>query len=78
MAYIIDNFDRFNSWDREHSVYITHINDCPIAIKEVEMEWGLPQIPPSTLCEDYKEIYYVYNTIDEAMDYIKLIKRLNQ
>jgi len=45
MAFIVDTYNRFDSWDRAHSVYEFEINGNWYAIKEVELEWGLPKLP---------------------------------
>jgi len=45
MAYIIERYNRFDTWDRSHSKYTFSVNGNWFAIKEVELEWGKPQIP---------------------------------
>ena len=45
MAYVIDTYNRWSKWDREHSVYVFSINENWYAIKEVELEWGFPILP---------------------------------
>jgi len=42
LAYIIGAYNKYDRWDREHSVYKFIVRDRWFAIKEVEMEWGLP------------------------------------
>ena len=44
MAFIIGTYNKYDPWDREHSVYRFEINGGWYAIKEVEIEWGLPQV----------------------------------
>ena len=44
MAYIIGTYDKYDIWDREHSVYKFKVNGNWYAIKEVEMEWGVPRV----------------------------------
>jgi hypothetical protein len=43
MAFIISTYNKYDIWDRTHSVYKFEVNGNWYAIKEVEMEWGLPQ-----------------------------------
>lgn len=45
MAFIVDTYNKFDSWDRAHSVYEFEINGNWYAIKEVELEWGMPKLP---------------------------------
>ena len=44
MAYIIDTYNKYDGWDREHSVYKFEMNGNWYAIKEVELELGVPQV----------------------------------
>ena len=44
MAFIIDSYNKYDIWDRAHSVFKFRINDNWYAIKSVELEWGLPQL----------------------------------
>jgi len=44
MAFIIDSYNKYDAWDRAHSLYKFEINGNWYAIKEVEMSWGLPQL----------------------------------
>ena len=44
MAYIIGTYNRYDTWDRAHSIYKFKINDSWYAVKEVEMVWGLPML----------------------------------
>ena len=45
MAYIIGAYNKWDSFDRAHSVYRFKINENWYAVKEIEMKWGLPQLP---------------------------------
>lgn len=45
MAFIIDTYSKFDRWDKEHAVHIFIVNDVWYAIKEVELEWGVPILP---------------------------------
>lgn len=77
MAYIIKSYNRYNKWDREHATYIFTINDIPYAIMRVEMEWGLPQIPSPMEYEDNLRSYYVYDSEEKAMEFVRLMRSLN-
>lgn len=69
-VYIIDPYDKF-TLDKIVSVF--KINNRWWAIKEVPLKWGIPQL---TKIEDDEYTYYhIYETIDEAREYVKQIKR---
>lgn len=35
MAYVIDVFDKYGKWDREHTIYRFRVNDREYGIKEI-------------------------------------------
>jgi len=45
LAYIIDTYNKYDKWDREHAIYVFEINEVEYAVKYVKMRWGLPQLP---------------------------------
>lgn len=76
MAFIIENYNRFDSWDRAHSKYVFEINGQWYAIKEVEMEWGLPQLQQKVDQDEYPESYRVYSEYKDALKFAQLMKEL--
>lgn len=74
MAYIIDTYNKFNKWDRDHSVYIFFLNENAYAIKEVQLEWGLPQIPMPIDYTPDLSLYQIYNTKEDALQFVKTMK----
>ena len=78
MAYIIDTYNEYSKWDRSHSVYTFTINEQMYAIKRVELQWGIPQLPSHIDREVDPTSYFIYNSREEALDYIKQIKSLNR
>lgn len=49
------------------------------AIKEVGLNWGVPQLP-MRVDEDREreaQFMHVYSTMEEAMEYVELLRRLN-
>jgi len=68
MAYIIDSYSKYDVWDRKHSVYKFEVNENWYAIKEVEMDWGLPLLPERMDEHGDKDrrIMHVYDTKEEA------------
>ena len=78
MAYIIDTYNRWDKWDQEHSKYVFCINKQWYAVKEVKLEWGLPQLPMRVQDrEPYLDMYHIYETYEDAMAFVFLIKSLN-
>ena len=77
MAFIIEKFDKYNAWDRMQSVYKFELNGQMYAIKEVELEWGKPQFPIDIERDREREQYFIYNTVEEAMEFVHRIKSLN-
>lgn len=77
MAYIIDRYDKYNEWDRIHSVYKFEINEQWYAVKEVILFWGQPQLPVSIEEEKNPETYSLYQTKEEAMEFVRRIRELN-
>ena len=76
MAFIIGTYNKYDSWDREHSKYRFEINGQWYAIKEVEMEWGLPRVGCRVDQEEYPEQYYVYSEYQDALKFAQMMKGL--
>ena len=77
MAYIIKSYNKYDRWDREHATHVFSINDVPYAIMRVDMEWGLPQVPSPMEYEDNLKLYQVYDTEEQAMEFVHLMHSLN-
>ena len=76
MAYIIGAYNKWDSFDRAHSVYRFKINENWYAVKEIEMKWGLPQLP-MRMEEQMPESYYIYEELEDAMAFARKIRSLN-
>lgn len=74
MAFIVDNYNKWSKWDREHSRYIFSRDKQWYAIKEVELEWGRPILPTYVDRDNHPEDYKVYGTYEEALEYVKTIR----
>lgn len=70
-VYIIDLYDKY-SQDKIISTF--KINGRWWAIKEVSLLWGKPQ--RAKIEDDEYLQFYLYETLDEAQEYVKKIKRL--
>lgn len=77
MAFIVDCYNRYDAWDREHAVYKFEINENWYAVKKVEMEWGVPHIGYRVDMEGRPELYHVYEKLKDAMEYVRQMKALN-
>ena len=77
MAYIIGSYNKWDQWDREHAKYTFEINGNWYAVKEVEMDLGVPKLPLRIDIEDNPEVYYVYDTKEDAMQFVRMMKKLN-
>lgn len=69
-VYIIDLYNKFSP-DKVISIF--QINGRWWAIKEVSLLWGEPQL---SQIDDEFAFYHLYNTIEEAQEYVKEIKQL--
>ena len=76
MAFIIDSYNKYDKWDREHSVYIFERNENWGAIKEVEVQDGLPILPDS-FYPIPPSVYKLYDNYEDALAFVHLIKNLN-
>ena len=77
MAFIIKLYNKYDRWDREHATYTFSINDVPYAVMRVGMEWGLPQVPSPLEYEENLSTYHVYDTEEQAMEFVRLMRSLN-
>ena len=69
-VFILDLYDKFSP-DKVISKF--RINDRWWAIKEVPLEWGKPQL---SKIEEDSIPYRIYETEDEARDYVRKIKKI--
>ena len=77
MAYIIDSYNQYSNFDRQHSRYQFEINGNWYAIKEVEMEWGLPKLDYRVDQDIDGKHYFIYDTYEDAMKFVFHMKSIN-
>ena len=77
MAYIIGTYNKFDTWDRAHSVYKFELNGQWYAIKEVEMAWGLPMLEFQVDRDDVPETYHIYERVEDAMEFVRKVRCAN-
>ena len=78
MAYIIGIYNKYDQWDRSHAVQKFEINEQMYAIYEVELVWGLPALKYQVDQEDVPEMYRLYETLEEAQEFVRCIKHFNR
>ena len=76
-AFIVDVYNRFDQFDREHTRYTFEVNGVMYGIKEVHIKWGRPKLPLRIGADTEKDPYHVYDTYEEAMEFVHTIKGLN-
>ena len=77
MAFIIGTYNKYDSWDRQHARYKFMINEQWYAIKEVELEWGKPVLPMRVDIDERYDDYFIYDTYENAMEFVRRIKMMN-
>ena len=76
-AFIIDTYDKYDSFDRDHARYTFEINGVSYAIKEVHMKWGRPKLPLRIGANKESEPYHIYDTYEDALNFVHTIKSIN-
>lgn len=78
MAFIIDTYDKYDSWDRQHARKIFEINGVIYAVKEVILFWGQPQLPLRVDRDTNPETYRLYPTLNDALEFVKYMRKMNK
>lgn len=77
-VFILDTYNP-HGIDKDSVRYVISINDRQWAIKEVELDWGLPKLNrPIGEEEPDLHVFQLFNTLDEAIAAAKYIKILNR
>ena len=76
-AFIIDTYNKYDSFDRSCSRYIFEINGTTYAIKEVQLKWGKPKLPLRIGDTRDQEPYHIYETYEDALKFARTIKSIN-
>lgn len=58
MAFIVDTYNKYNKWDREHSQFHFKINDVEYAIKEIN---DILELPRSIEDNTSLSTYFIYS-----------------
>ena len=75
-VYIVDLYNPYRDKDIKEIFYI---NERYWVVKEVNLEWGLPVLPIQ-VTDDAPEPqdFHIYNTYEEAKNYIERLKKINR
>jgi len=77
MAFIIDTYNAMDAWDTSHAIYLFRVNGICYAIKEVELEWGLPVLPLRIDDDKRPQDFHLYATEQEAKQFVQLVRSYN-
>lgn len=69
-VFIIDTYNKYSS---DNIVSVFKVHDREFAIKQTTLEWGKPQL---SAIEDQDEYFHIYNTLEEAREYVRTLKKL--
>ena len=73
-GYIIDNYSPY--YKNENVVSTFKIHGISYCVREIDtFDWGQPVFPEKDINDNYGW-YHVYNSLNEAMEYVKYLKRL--
>lgn len=76
-AFIVDVYNKYDQFDREHSRHIFEVNGNWYAIKEVQLKWGKPHLPLRLGDRREDEPYQIYETLEEALEFVHSIRQWN-
>ena len=71
-CFIVDLYNKYRDKDRARQIF--QLNGRWWAILEVELEWGEPVLDRVDGEDDFS-FYHLYNTLEEAQEYVKQIRR---
>ena len=77
-TYIIDTYNKYNRWDREHACYIFELNEQQYAIKRVISFSNSLDLPLDVMGDRDPETYRLYPTLDNALQFVKYMQYLNK
>ena len=77
-VFIIDTYNPFSPYTNTVRV-VFKLNDRQWCIREVECEWGKPQIGLSFEdCAPEPEDFFLYNTYEEAIEFVQKLQKINR
>ena len=76
-AFIVDTYNKYDIFDREHARYVFEVNGVEYAIKEVQLKWGRPRLPLRIGENKADDPYTIYDTYEDALRFVHTIKTIN-
>ena len=73
-GYLIEEYCKYDAWDRSHTVYKFSINEVWYGVKEVEVVDEVPQVP---IRMSGSNLYHIYQTQEEAIEFARALKKIN-
>lgn len=73
-VFIIDTYNKYQHNDNCRAVFQLHGTDY--CVREVPLNWGQPQFPEKDWDDEFTQ-WQLYNTLDEALEFVRKLKRLN-
>lgn len=76
-VYLIDTYDKY--FKQGNEVYLFTFNEVPYCVRKTKLEWGLPILQYLKIDENPPDpaLFCIYNTLDDALQFIQLMRRLN-
>ena len=78
MHFIIKKYDKYWKWDRTHATTVFNVNDNWYAVMWVKIgNDGLPEIEEKIEEEVGRDQYFIYQSEEAALEFVRLVRRLN-
>lgn len=72
-VFIIDLYNKYHKNDNVK--YIFPVNSNWYCIREVELDWGLPEFPEKDIDDDFTQ-YQLYTNYDDALTFARTLQKL--
>lgn len=73
-VFIIDIYNKYQHNDNCRKIF--KLNNREYCIREVTLDWGQPNFPEKDLDDNFTS-WHLYNTLDEAKNFVRKLKRIN-
>lgn len=76
-AFIVDVYDPLNKKANSNIVHLFLVNERYWCIREVPLEWGVPQLQNQSIEEmDDPMTFKIYSTLEEAKEFARELRQL--
>lgn len=76
-VFIVDIYNPYSPYN-DNVRLIFWLNGRQWAIKQVKLNWGKPIVPALIDDETQPEDFYLYNTLEEAQNFVHMLQRINR